>query len=187
MSACESIREDLVAYLDGELRTDQAAGIRAHLEACAACRKESSALEASWRALGSLSAAQPEAGSSRALALEILATVSRQDVPISRPWSSRRAVAVVALAAAVLVALGIAWPWMAPAPHEPGDLGGIATGPAARPGFGAAAVPQVAVSHQAEILAQQELLENLDVLQDLDLLVFYELLLVTDEEDLESS
>ena len=187
MSACETIRDDLVAYLDGELPADQAAGIRAHLEACAACRKESSALESSWRALESLTAAQPEVGSSRTLALEILDAVSREDARISRPWGTRQLVAALAMAAAVLLVLSIAWPWATPALQEPVSTASSSTGPVVAPVIGSGTESQVAVSNQAEILAQQELLENLDVLEDLDLLVFYELLLVTDEEDLESS
>ena len=45
MKSCESIRESLGAWLDGELERAEAETIRAHVEGCAACAEERRQLE----------------------------------------------------------------------------------------------------------------------------------------------
>src|SRR5579859_2315643 len=45
MNRCEWIREELKAYLDGQLPWLQRQRVRRHLKGCAACRKELSAME----------------------------------------------------------------------------------------------------------------------------------------------
>jgi len=45
MSKCESTRETLGAWLDGELAAGQAEATRLHVEGCAACREERHRLE----------------------------------------------------------------------------------------------------------------------------------------------
>ena len=43
---CETIRKELVAYRDGELRERDRAQIAAHLSTCAACAREEARLSA---------------------------------------------------------------------------------------------------------------------------------------------
>lgn len=48
---CEEIREDLAAYLDGEIEGASRRAVDDHLAGCAACSKERDALAATWRLL----------------------------------------------------------------------------------------------------------------------------------------
>lgn len=49
---CEQIRENLAAFIDGELDESQVSDIQSHLEGCAQCREELEALRRTARALG---------------------------------------------------------------------------------------------------------------------------------------
>lgn len=49
---CEQVRENLAAFIDGELDESQVAEVQAHLEGCAGCREELEALRLTARALG---------------------------------------------------------------------------------------------------------------------------------------
>jgi anti-sigma factor RsiW len=51
MTSCESIREMLVAWLDGELEASDAAAVRQHVESCAACAGEVSLFRATQSAV----------------------------------------------------------------------------------------------------------------------------------------
>lgn len=53
MRNCESIRESLGAWLDGELSQSDAEGVRAHVESCAGCGEERRQLEKLQAALRS--------------------------------------------------------------------------------------------------------------------------------------
>lgn len=53
MKNCESIRESLGAWLDGELSRSEAEGVRAHVESCVGCGEERRQLEKLQAALRS--------------------------------------------------------------------------------------------------------------------------------------
>jgi anti-sigma factor RsiW len=79
--------DDLTAFLDGALPPARAAEIRAHLEACAACRAERARLAAAAAALRRLPAA-PEPSPLFSARLE--ARLAREEKP-RRPWTVRLA------------------------------------------------------------------------------------------------
>jgi len=56
---CDRWREDLSAWLDGELAAELQGPLEAHLKACAGCRRELAQLQALDAALGGLSAPVP--------------------------------------------------------------------------------------------------------------------------------
>jgi len=53
--SCARIRDDLSAWLDGELPVARAAAVAAHVDTCAACRAHSNALRGVDQALGAVS------------------------------------------------------------------------------------------------------------------------------------
>jgi predicted anti-sigma-YlaC factor YlaD len=62
MSGCEPYRDLLTPLLEGELEADEAARVRAHLEACEECRELAEALEMVAGAVAPLDELQPPAG-----------------------------------------------------------------------------------------------------------------------------
>jgi anti-sigma factor RsiW len=90
---CRTVQDQFSAWLDQELSEAQAAGLAAHIEACAACRREWRKWTALDAALGALTAPVP-AG----LAEKVLARVQ---TPRRRQWWQS-----VALAACLV--LGVA-------------------------------------------------------------------------------
>ena len=56
---CESIREDLSAYHDGELSDRAAAVVEQHLSGCQGCREELGRIAKVWDLLGTLPVVQP--------------------------------------------------------------------------------------------------------------------------------
>jgi anti-sigma factor RsiW len=56
---CQTVQTHLSAWLDGELAEATGAALSAHLEGCAACRREFSQLQALDAALGNLAAPVP--------------------------------------------------------------------------------------------------------------------------------
>jgi len=65
---CRQIKEQLSAYLDGELDEGQRHAVAAHLQTCPACRRELELLTALDGALGSLTAPAPPDLAGRVLA-----------------------------------------------------------------------------------------------------------------------
>lgn len=118
------LRDELPRYALDALEPDAAASVRAHLDACAACRTELALLEASRRLA---TVGTPPVDVARIVAA-VTASPRRQvaNPPRairSRPrWASRP---VLAAAASVLLVLGVALPgWQAA-----GVDGGVASGP----------------------------------------------------------
>jgi len=70
--SCDPVRQDLVAYLDGELDPARETAVRAHLAACAACEAERAALDGAWRALDQLPGLTPAPGLWERMEAEIL-------------------------------------------------------------------------------------------------------------------
>lgn len=82
---CEEVRERLSAWLDGELSEEGRAQVAAHLESCAACRRELAQLTALNAALAELAAPPVPLG----LAERVLARVQ----PSRRFWWQNLALA----------------------------------------------------------------------------------------------
>jgi len=54
MMHCRSIRKRLSAYQDGELKSEEQARIKLHLQECPACGQQYVELERAWQSLGAL-------------------------------------------------------------------------------------------------------------------------------------
>src|SRR5581483_637885 len=106
---CAAVQARLFDYLDGELPAVEQEPIRAHLEVCAACRREAALCRQAERALESARNAVPSPGDLRADFYARLA--ASEQTAARRAWLSWK-VAVPALAACALAALLIR-----PAPH----------------------------------------------------------------------
>ncbi|MBQ7143588.1 MAG: zf-HC2 domain-containing protein [Oscillospiraceae bacterium] len=109
MNECERIREQLSAYLDGELTETEAETVRAHLDACPACRAEYAAYLALSEALepGELPEGLHESVMAK-LAPDIAARRKKQRLVRLRPALSVAAVLVV-IVGAVFAAGGLRW------------------------------------------------------------------------------
>jgi anti-sigma factor RsiW len=73
-NACNSLRELYSAYLDGAVSGETMHELAAHLETCAACKREFSSLRATQHALAVLGPARPPAD----LALRLRVAISRE-------------------------------------------------------------------------------------------------------------
>lgn len=105
-STCADIRDDLVAFADGELDRERAAVVSSHLERCAECESEHAALVRSWEALDHLPGIEPRP--------EWITEVERSIVgPRDRGrvlrFPGRAVPLVLALAATVALVAGLAW------------------------------------------------------------------------------
>ena len=109
MNECERIREQFSAYLDGELTETEAETVRAHLDACPACRAEYAAWLALSEALepGELPEGLHESVMAK-LAPDIAARRKKQRLVRLRPALSVAAVLVV-IVGAVFAAGGLRW------------------------------------------------------------------------------
>ena len=104
-SMCDLPIEDLVAYLDGELRGGRQELVEAHLQACPDCRRRRARFEEVDRLLRESSPLTDDPAGRAAIA----ARVARQSGASGRArLPLRRAVAVLALLVALSLALG--WP-----------------------------------------------------------------------------
>lgn len=102
---CSSVRNRLSAYLDQELGQKEAILVSRHIEACEACRQELAALKNDAALLRSSELPeQPAFLVSRTMA-EVRVRVSSR-IPVWRRVVSRR---FYALAASVLLAVGVVW------------------------------------------------------------------------------
>jgi anti-sigma factor (TIGR02949 family) len=89
---CEEVREQLSAWLDGELAEEERARVAAHVDSCAACRREADQFVALNAALGHLAAPMPPGLAARVLA--------RVQPPRRRRWWQD-----LALAASLVIGL----------------------------------------------------------------------------------
>ncbi|RMG08987.1 MAG: hypothetical protein D6731_20715 [Planctomycetota bacterium] len=107
---CDSIRDDLVAYADGELTASERERVGAHLASCVACRRELDAHRRVWEALDRLPGLSARPGWTDEVEERILG-------PRVRPFPLwRRGLAALALAAAVALAAGLGWLLARPGP-----------------------------------------------------------------------
>ena len=104
-STCDLPIEDLVAYLDGDLRAGRKELVEAHLQACPVCRRRRARFEEIDRLLRESSPLTDDPAGRAAIAARVArlaGTSGRARLPL------RRAVAVLALLVALSLALG--WP-----------------------------------------------------------------------------
>jgi anti-sigma factor RsiW len=102
--------EEIVAWLDGEANASDAARVAAHVDSCAACRREAALLRESGELLARLPGAAPSAG----FEARVVAAARQADVVTA---SHGRLVFLrprVAAAAAVLVGVAAGVWWLAP-------------------------------------------------------------------------
>ena len=94
-----SLEEDIMAYVDGELEPQEADRVRRHLEACAACAGAAADFSRTSHALGEWHVVAPAFQS------------KLRDIRSSQAWWRRipRRYTAVAAAAALVVAVGVAW------------------------------------------------------------------------------
>lgn len=157
---CKRIKDELVAYLDGELGESAAAAVRGHLERCPACKLDLERLSAAGSILGEIRDIEPSADFT---ARTMRRALDAPQLRVSRSALMRRLVPAVA-AAVVLVALGL-WLLSPSGPESTESLDPV----------------------EMEIVENIDILENLELLEDLDLLSELDLLLEYEEEDFESS
>jgi anti-sigma factor RsiW len=158
---CGRIKEELLAYLDGELGENQAARVRKHLDLCPACKLQSSQLEAAGTVLDAIPEIEPAQDFT---ARTLKRAMNTQVEPAVSRLRLIRRLAPVAAAAAVLIALTL-WLVVPSGPISIEDLSPV----------------------EKEIVQNMEVLENLEILENLEVLSDLELLLEYDEEDFESS
>jgi hypothetical protein len=97
---CEQARENLAAFIDGELDRETAAGIQAHLEGCEGCRDELEMLRQTARALEAF--LEPRA-MKESVADSVLAALASQKQKGRVPLRARLAWALTGAAAAVFI------------------------------------------------------------------------------------
>src|SRR4030043_129475 len=96
MMNCEWVRNNLSAYMDGELNEDSKEMVESHLSGCSECRAELSLLSRAWTALNLWEDEQPPAYLKEA----ILRSVKSDRYP-------RLLHALLPVAAVLIIALGI--------------------------------------------------------------------------------
>ncbi len=105
---CVDVRDNLSAYLDGELEREQAAAVESHLAGCEGCRAELESLRRVTETLHAL----PHRAAPAEIEREVVGQIER-DALLTRPALPRRRrfalpiFAGAALAAALLVAVGL--------------------------------------------------------------------------------
>jgi len=112
---CEAARERLVAGVTGAL-PEEMAEVERHLEECAACRAESASLTHLWDALGSIDSEGPDAAATVRMRGRLDALLASHNAgPVS--WRARYA--LQAVAAVVVLAIGLAVGRYTAAPSVP--------------------------------------------------------------------
>jgi anti-sigma factor RsiW len=157
---CDRAREELVAYLDGELGGGAAADVQRHLDRCPACKLEAEKLSATGGLLDIISDIEPSAEFTAGTVQR--AMKAPEQAPAPRLLSVRRLLPAAAAAAVILTVT--LWVLLSPGPQNIENL------PPA----------------EQEIVKNMEILENLELLEDMELLDNLDLLLAYDEEDFET-
>lgn len=112
MGDCEIRRSELAGLLTAARTDAGSARLRAHVDACPACRRELGELREVWTRLPPSAATPPPPGLRRAVLAEARAAGERPAVPAGRMWKALRRVAVpiglgAAGAGAVVLSLGL--------------------------------------------------------------------------------
>lgn len=188
MTDCNLIREELVAFLDGELDAARTGEVTTHLASCGACERERQALVKAWQNLELLPGLEPRAGWMAEVEAKILRDAAGapplQVLAGGRSSSGGRAVKRwIAAAAAVLMAAGaslivVTWPASTndvalkadkPAPVPPKPVPVVLVEPVAPDDPDPVVVVEPGVDPLAALPAEErELVENLELLRDLE-------------------
>jgi len=115
--SCEELSEELSAYLDGELSSQQRSRLEAHLQRCTRCREELGSLRAVSRLVASLPAVEPSEAFVQALSRKISARRPRRWL---RPIPTFAGDLVPALAVAALLLVAVTVTFVIPALTSPG-------------------------------------------------------------------
>lgn len=149
-------RQDLVAWLDGELGEARSNEVARHVERCDDCAREVELLRRSYASLELLGEVEAPEGLAQSVAARMLRAPQRSLMP------------VFAVAAALLLAVGLA------ALRLPRQQTGIAS-----------PVPSVLMAdlsaEEREVVEDLELLEDYEILSDYELLAQYETLEVLEQ------
>ncbi|MBW3596677.1 MAG: hypothetical protein KY475_05315 [Planctomycetes bacterium] len=101
----EQVRDELVAYLDGELGSEESLRVERRLAEDAGYRRALQELETAWDLLDTLPRAEPDESFTRST-VEMVAFSAKSDVDELRTRARRRrALAAVGLAASLIVAM----------------------------------------------------------------------------------
>jgi hypothetical protein len=103
---CEQLGELTIDYLKDGLDAPTRREIDEHLAGCPACRREMDELGAVWTSLGRLPAPPPHADLA-ARFRRSLGSADRTVVPLARPVARRRGPLVQAVAAGIILAVGL--------------------------------------------------------------------------------
>ena len=153
---CHSCRDNLSAFLDGELSVEVTARVEEHLEGCDSCRRELEALRGIDTALDALGDLEPVSDFTERVLRRIAAEgEGEKAVRVHAPARGRRVTwkmaaslaAAACIAAAVLVTL-----------HLAGNGGDVVTDP-----------PPTVIA-ELDMFAEMELLSDMDVIENLDAL-----------------
>jgi len=158
---CESIREDLAAYLDGEFGADRAARIEGHLKTCSECRSESEVLAERIELLRFVPhpAAPPE------LWARIYAAVAAAPRRMRMPGFAARATLAAAAAIVLAVAMGSGIPYLRDVISVPG-VTPRAPMTVALPNLGITDMPDDMPGNVSRIRTEADVLRLFDQAQD---------------------
>lgn len=148
--SCKDHENDLVPFLDGRLDAAVAAGVEAHLKACATCRKEAAQMRQTWKLLGYY----PGRNVSRQLPARML-EAARLQLEVERRWTFklRRHLPIIASAAVVLLVFGVT----------------MLLGPAQIVSDYDRELAKLSIEDRA-VVQNLDLYENLDTVQNIDVL-----------------
>ncbi|MFI5340132.1 MAG: anti-sigma factor family protein [Candidatus Methylomirabilales bacterium] len=168
MTDCESARERLLAYHDGELPVEARRAVEAHLLACARCAQEAALIDEALQRVQALPVPEPSAGFWDTFDAEVRQRVAEERPP-RLPWwvkvaerfrglAPLRPVPVLAAAMALGLLLAVGLLRTHRAPHDLPPLEALAVG------------EDLAIGQNLELLESLDLLEEIDVLERLDVL-----------------
>ena len=168
MTDCESTRERLPAYHDGELLMEERRAVEAHLLSCGRCAREAALIGEALGRVQALPVPEPPAGFWETFGAEVRQRIAGERPP-RLPWWVKvaerfrglapvRPVPVLAatMALGLLLAIGLIRTHRAPRELPPVEA--LAIG------------EDLAIGQNLELLESLDLLEEIDVLERLDVL-----------------
>jgi Putative zinc-finger len=185
MMECEATLVELPGYVSGKLDPSSAAPVRAHLQACAACRDELIQVQRLDKLLEeALPTIAPSPGFASTFANRLAAEVAAEDESMARGWAGWLLrpwlVGLAATAMLVFIMFGVLnslsspWSFDSSIPKIPSLSGGVARKPVGESPKIAANPPEknqaIASKVPSDVLQRPELFVNYSVIRDLDML-----------------